>query len=163
MPALTIAELPFHERPVIELLHLEHPGEVDVEYAGYGWTRVDRLWLEDTALHEQPIENALVLALHSADDGEVLADDIELEFELTPGDSVFVLASTFLESWLPKLPREVSAIVLAMCNPFHATLRPVATTVPIHYAYGDVDSVLEVDDRGTRILLAAPTWCTLGP
>lgn len=159
-----ILDLPFVERPVLELLHLEKPGLVDTGYAGYGWTRVDRLWLEtDRTLYQHPVDDALVLAIHSADDGDRLDDDIDLEFELTPGgDSVFVRASTFLEKWLPRLPQDSGAIVLAMCNPFHATLRPLPTRTPIHYARGDVDSWLDVDDLGTRIRLSAPSWGTIG-
>jgi hypothetical protein len=144
-----IAELPFHERPVLELLNLDvHRDAPDRDYAGYGWARVDRIWLDKT-----PISNALVLALHSADDGEVFADDVELELELDPGGrSVLVLLSRFLEVWLPKLPQD-AAIVLAMCNPARATLRG---PVGMHYGLGDVESWL---DDGARIRLAAETWC----
>jgi hypothetical protein len=159
-----ILDLPFVERPVLELLHLENPGVVDTEYAGYGWARVDRLWLESQqSLHEQPIDDALVLAIHSADDGDHLADDIDLEFELTPGgDSVFVRASHFLAKWLPRLPQDSAAIVLAMCNPFDATLRAPASRVPIYHAFGDVDSWLVGDDLAPRIRLSAPRWGTIG-
>jgi hypothetical protein len=163
--ASQILELPFRQRPALELLHLEDPGVVDTEYAGYGWARVDRLWLEDhEAGREAPVDDALVLAIHSADDGDRLADDIDLEFELTPGgDSVFVRVSRFLDRWLPELPQDCAAIVLAMCNPFRAVLRPVATRVPIHYAFGDVVSWLDVDDLGTRVRLSAPSWGTISP
>jgi hypothetical protein len=163
--ASKILELPFGERPVLELLHLENPGAVDTSYAGYGWARVDRLWLEThETLYEEPVDDALVLAIHSADDGDRLVDDIDLEFELTPGgDSVFVRASRFLEKWLPRLPADGAAIVLAMCNPFRAILRDIATRVPIYYAHGDVDSWLDADDLGTRIRLSAPSWRTIDP
>lgn len=158
----SILDLPFRERPVLELLHLATSDAVDTTYAGYGWARVDRLWLESqTSLREQPIDDALVLAIHSADDGDRLPDDIDLEFELAPDDSVLVRASAFLARWLPRLPQDASAIVLVMCNPFHATLRPLPTSVPVHYAHGDVDSWLDVDDLGARIRLSAPSWSTL--
>ncbi len=164
MAALTIAELPFHERPVLELLHFEADRlEVDDHYAGFGWAKVDRLWLDDGEPRE--LRDALVLALHSADAGAPLADDIELEFELAPGgsESVLVLASAFLERWLPKLPA-ASEIVLAMCNPHHAVFRPRALATPVHYAIGDVESWLdEAEDLDPRIILTAPTWCTLRP
>jgi hypothetical protein len=158
-----ILELPFVERPVIELLRLENPGIVDTSYAGYGWARVDRLWLEThKTLYEEPLDDVLVLAIHAADDGDRLRNDIDLEFELPSGDdSVFVRASTFLAKWLPRLPQDSKAIVLAMCNPFHATLPPVPSAAPIYYAYGDVDSWLDVDDLGTRIRLSAPSWGTI--
>jgi hypothetical protein len=178
----TIAELPFRERRAIELLHLEEPGEVDLSYAGFGWARMDAIWLLDDRLRtpsgsaarpggagacdrEHCVEDALVLALHSADDGEPLADDIELEFELAPNDSVLVLASAFLAKWLPRLPR-TREIVLAMCNPHRATLA-IPSEVPIHYAQGDVESWLGRAgvcdlDRGTRIGLRAANWCKVG-
>lgn len=156
MPGLTIAELPFRERPVIELLHLEDDRAApDPDYAGYGWARVDRLWLVDDA-GGHDVRDALVLALHSADDGERLADDVELELELPDRAPVAVLASAFLARWLPRLPR-APAIVLAMCNPFGARLA-VAAPAPLHHALGDVESWLAPDGR---ILLSAPTWCTL--
>jgi hypothetical protein len=160
-----ILDLPFTQRPLRELLHLESPGpDIDATYAGYGWARADRLWLEtQPTLYQQPIDDALVLAIHAADDGDRLSDDIDLEFELTPGgDSFFVRASRFLEKWLPQLPGDSAAIVLAMCNPFHAALRPVPSEVPIYYARGDVDAWIDEDDLGTRIRLSAPSWGTIG-
>ena len=159
---MKIAELPFHERPVIELLHLEAPGAVDTQYAGYGWTRVDRIWLAPDDRPAQPVDDALVLALHSADDGEPMADDIELEFELPGGGSVLVLASMFLAKWLPLLPQEPQAVVLAMCNPHRARLAAPVPGRTLYYGQGDVDSWLDDDDRGTRIRLAAPVWCMVG-
>jgi hypothetical protein len=159
-----ILELPFVERPVIELLHLENPGPVDTEYAGYGWARVDRLWLEtQRSMHEEPIDDALVLAIHSADDGDPLPDDVDLEFELPGGQSFLVSAALFLERWLPRLPQDPAAIVLAMCNPFDATLRAQAIRAPIYFPYGAADAWLVPDDLGPRIRLSAPSWGTIRP
>lgn len=74
---------------------------------------------------------------------------------------VSVLASAFLDRWLPVLPR-ASAIVLALCTPHRATLvRPATATAPVQYAYGDVTSWLERDGRGERIELAADSWTVL--
>lgn len=158
--ARSIAELPFHERPVLELLHLEGERDApDHDYAGYGWARVDRVWLAapDGGCF---VEDALVLALHSPDDAEPLTDDIELELDLPEGSSVLVLASAFLGIWLPRLPR-ASAVVLALCNPHRAALPRVRTQVtPLHYALGDVTSWLD-RDRGDRIELVADAWVTL--
>ena len=156
---MKIAELPFRERPVLELLHLgQHRDQPDRDYAGYGWARVDRLWL---AVGEQPgmrVDDALVLALHSADDGESLPDDVELEFELPGAPPVSVLASAFLERWLPALPR-ASAVVLALCNPYRAVLpRPAGADATIHYGLGDVESWRE---DGERIILTADAWRTV--
>jgi hypothetical protein len=153
-----IAELPFRERPVLELLHLdEHRDLPNRDYAGYGWARVDRLWLEAGDEPAQPVDDVLVLALHSADDAEALPDDIELEFEL-PGAPVSVLASAFLDRWLPLLPR-ASTVVLALCNAHRAVLRrPAGAEQPIHYGLGDVESWRE---DGERIILTADAWRTV--
>lgn len=159
--ALTITELPFHERPVLELLNLVgERAEPDPGYAGYGWARVPRVWLGGRAGAGRFVSDALVLALHSPDDAEPLGDDIDLELDLPDGSSVLVLLSRFLATWLPKLPR-ASAIVLALCNPQRATPRaPAGATAPIHYARGDVTSWLD-RDRGDRIELIAESWGTL--
>jgi hypothetical protein len=162
LAALTIAELPFVERPVRELLHLEVDREQPSrEFSGFGWARVDAVWLEAGDQPARRIDDALVLALHTADDAEQLADDLELELEL-PDRAVTVLASAFLERWLPRLPRG-SAIVLAICNPHRAALRrPAAATVPVHYALGEVASWREPvpGDSHDRIILTADRWCT---
>jgi len=165
----SIGDLPFHRRPALELLGLTHElgdGVIDVDYAGFGWARVDRLWLAD-ATSRVEIADALVLALHAADDGERFADDVELEFVLdptTPGGSVTVLASAFLGRWLPRLPR-ASAIVLAMCNPGHARLRAPAAagTAPLIHGMGAVDSWLDGGDVAPSLRLTATAWCTVAP
>jgi hypothetical protein len=160
--AHTIGELPFHERPVRELLNLVGERDApDPGYAGHGWARVPRVWLGGDAGTGQSVADALVLALHSPDDAEPLTDDVELELELPDGSSVLVLLSRFLAAWLPKLPR-APAIVLALCNPLRATVRPPANaTAPIHYARGDVTSWLD-RDRGDRVELLAESWGMAG-
>jgi len=143
-----IRDLPFHERPVRELLNLdENRAQPDANYAGYGWAKVASVWLG-----ERRVDDVVILALHSADDAEPLPDDIELEFELPGAAPVSVLASQFLEQWLPQLP-SASAIVLALCNPHGARLRAAA---PMFYATGDVESWIETfdDPPEQRILLA---------
>ncbi|HEU0033517.1 MAG TPA: hypothetical protein VFQ53_22955 [Kofleriaceae bacterium] len=156
---MKIADLPFRERPLLELLHLDvDRDDVDTEYAGYGWARAERIWLASRS-ELVPVDDALVLGLHSADDGEALADDVELEFELPGGKPVSVLLSKFLRQWLPKLPG-APAIVLAMCNPHRAEVRAGA---PVRYADGDVESWLERRDDGDRIQLVADFWYTVTP
>lgn len=160
---MTILELPFVERDARELLNLDgERAEPDHDYAGYGWARVGEIWLGagDGALTS--VRDALVLALHTADDAEPIPDDIDLEFELPGRRPAAVLASLFLAKWLPRLPQE-SAIVLALCNPHHAQLRrPAEAKVPLYYATGDVHSWLDRDDNGDRIRLAAEgSWVSL--
>lgn len=161
--ALTIAELPFVERPIRELLHLEVDRERPSRtFGGFGWARVGEIWLEAGERSTRRIDDALVIALHTADDAERLPDDLELEFEL-PERAVTVLASVFLDRWLPRLPHG-SAVVLAICNPHRAALRhPGAATVPLHYALGEVASWREAvpGEMHERILLSADDWCTL--
>lgn len=154
----TIAELPFHERPVLELLNLvDDRIEPDADYAGYGWARASRVWLVEPGAPPRPVDDALLLALHCPDDGEVLANDIELYFELPEQPPVTVLASTFFARWLPRLPEDVSQIVLALCNPHHASLpQPRQTRLPLHFAHGEVESWIARDDG--RIELRAPSW-----
>lgn len=151
---MKILDLPVRERPIRELLDLTTDRHtINRDYAGYGWARVDEVWLDDTR-----VRDALVLALHSPDDGERLADDIELYFELPGAPPVTVLASQFLELWLPRLPA-ASSIVLALCNPHRATLRrPTSTPATLYYALGDVAAWLDHADgheHGDRIRLAS--------
>lgn len=156
---MKIAELPFHERPVLELLNLQGDRSApDHDYAGYGWARVGQIWCIG-ATASYAVDDALVLALHTADDAEAIPGDIELEFELPAHAPVSVLASAFLERWLPSLP-SASAVVLALCNPHRAALsRPTAATVPVWYALGDVASWLDRD--ADRIELVAESWSKL--
>lgn len=178
MKPRTVGDLQFCERPVRELLHLDvdrdHPSR---DYTGVGWAIAPSLWLESSMVDGKPasiIRNAIVLALHSADDAEPLAKDIELEFVGTAhergtspagreanDDAVCVLASIFMAHWLPRLPR-TSAFVLALCNPHRAYLRaPAGIAVPLHYGLGDVASWRELTNDGSdRVILTADTWCS---
>jgi hypothetical protein len=157
-----IAELPVHERPIDELLDLEDRPDINRDYAGYGWARVDEIWLDsrDTGRLRR-VRDAVVLALHAADDGEALADDVELYFELPDAAPVTVLASQFLAAWLPRLPA-ARAVVLALCNPHGATLRrPAGMNVPLHYATGDVAAWIDFDEDSRIRLAADGTWVSL--
>ena len=150
-----LAALAFRERPARELLALDrdHP---DPEFEGYGWARVDRLWLAGDHGWPRRLDQVLVIAAHAADDGIAQADDIELDFAV-PGGLLRVQATAFLRAWLPRLPPS-RTIVLAMCNPHGATLRPVSATAALHYGTGDVRAWL---DPGDRMRLTAGAWRTL--
>jgi hypothetical protein len=157
-----ILDLPFVERPILELLHFDDDrSEVDREYAGFGWARIDRIWLGTHQGGELiAVEDALVLALHSDDAGLPRPDDVELAFEL-PDQLLTVSLCAFLDRWLPRLPR-CSNVVLAMCNPHHATLR-FPTSQPLWYPTGDTESWID-DQSGGRIeLLADGTWARVTP
>lgn len=153
----TLAELPFHARPAHQVLALDR--DADPDYDGYGWTRVDRLWLSSEHGWRCRLDDALILAIHAADDGAALTDDVELDFAV--GQQLLrTRATAFLAAWLPRLP-PVPTVVLAMCNPHRAVLPRVAGAAGgamIHYAAGDVFAWL---DPGDRIRLAAEAWRTV--
>lgn len=158
--ALTIAGLPFHERPVLELLNVaEYRDEPDHDFAGYGWARVPRLWLVESSEHapdghdRDAVDDVLLVAVHTADDAPDVPGDLQLEFE-TPDGPVAVMASKFLSTWLPRLPA-ASAVVLCVCNPHRARLH-VDAKVPVHVPMGDVHSWR--DHETQDLLLTAETW-----
>lgn len=158
----SIADLPFHECPVLDLLHLEVEREgLDLEYTGYGWARARRLWLETRSGSVRPVDDVLLLALHSTEDAAPLERDIELEFfvdEVAKDYSVTVLLSDFLAGWLPRLRSDEKAIVLALCNPRCANLGAPAraANIPVYYGHGDVDSWRQNDE----LRLVADAWLT---
>ncbi|WP_437967373.1 hypothetical protein WMF04_48835 [Sorangium sp. So ce260] len=165
-PLRSISELPFRGRPALELLNLEqHRDEPDLEATQFGWCRVAELWLDGRA-DRAPLRvtDALIVAVHAADEPEELADDVELEFfveEVAKDYSVTVLLSAFLERWLPAAFSGERAIVLAMCNPHAARIRrpEAAGPTPVYYADGDVDAWLDTDEDGRRhIRLEAEAW-----
>jgi hypothetical protein len=162
LPPATIGEIPFHERPVRELLHLDEDRAAPVaDYAGYGWARVPAIALVDAAGARRVVNDAVVLALHTADDAPAHADDLELELDV-PDGSVAVMLSRFLAVWLPRLPADAGALVLAVCNP-HATRlpRPPAATAPVHVPAGDVTSWMDRDTG--EIQLEASAWSRVDP
>jgi hypothetical protein len=161
-PIRTLAEIPFRAREPLDLLNLrEERAAPQDDYAGFGHARVGQLWLEDAAGARAPVEDALLLALHSCDLGAPRADDVELEFfvdEVAPGYSVRALLSAFLAARLPALLGPERAIVLALCNPHRAAIPhpPAAGSTPVHYALGDVESWL--DPAGPDLRLCADAW-----
>jgi hypothetical protein len=167
-PVRTILDLPFRQRPAIELLGIgssARASALDLDWGVWGWTRVGPLWLEGArSASSSRIDDALLLALHSADDADALEDDIEVELELDDieaGAAVTVLLSALLDRWLPRLPA-APAIVLALCNRHGSRVgAPVAARgAPLWYGLGDVDAWLDDvgADRGGRLRLVADAW-----
>lgn len=152
-----VADIPFAERELLELLALDHDREApDLDYAGFGWAIAPRVILEDSSRRE--IVAPVVVALHSADE-QATPGDVDLLFE-TDDESVIVPLSRFLPHALALVPagREV---VLALCNP--ANVRPDTSGRVLHYADGDVLSWLDPVDRTDWIVrLSAPLWHTIG-
>jgi hypothetical protein len=155
--ANSIAELPFTEREIHALLNLDATrDEPDLDYAGYGWARVSRIWLVDERKRERAIDDALVLALHTADDTPEIEDDLELELDLPGGEAVAVRASKFLSVWLPVLPRDVGAIVFCVCNPHAARLAlPAEASAPLLLPTGDVTSWIDRDTGAIKLMAEA--------
>jgi hypothetical protein len=169
-PIRAIGELPFRPRDVFELLNLsEHRDAPDRDYAGYGHARVDEVYLETHAGVARRVRDALLIAVHSADEPEELDDDIELEFvvpEVGDDYSVTVLLSRFLPAWLPRVSADERAVVLVVCNPHQATLATpaalAASGTPFYYPLGDVESWLETADGRRELRLVADAWRVAG-
>jgi hypothetical protein len=165
-PLRSISELPFKAWPPLALLNLEqHRDAPDLESTQFGFCRVGVIRLHGRAQGApREVRDALVVAVHAADEAERLADDVELEFfveEVAKDYSVTVLLSAFLERWLPVAFTGEQAIVLAMCNPHAARVRrpKAAGRAPVYYADGDVDSWLDTDGGGRQhIRLEAERW-----
>ncbi len=173
-PVRTLAELPFAERAAWDLLGLDpQRPEVNEDHDTAGWCRLPALLLEDGAGGVQQLRDVLVLGLHSRDDAEPLAGDVELEFVLREGTETYsavVLLSEFLRARLAGLVGDSGAVVLALCNPQAAELpRPAGLGErPIYYAHGDVTAWMQRQPgaRGwspeaVEIILAAEHWFKL--
>lgn len=167
--------MPFHEKGPDELLGLA-PGRTRVatDHEGFGWGRVPLLVLEESdgrahtvagPLTGSPpvvLSDALVIALHVADEDGTAPDD-DPDVELRVGDEVLVARlSAFMRVWGPRLP-VCATWVLALCNPARRTIaRP--PTLPegaaLWYGLGDVDSWVEDDDEAEdrRYGLTAEQW-----
>lgn len=151
----SIAELPFVEGEVLEVLGLTDAerATVDTDYVGFGWARAAQVWLADGEDADGvAVDDALLVAVHAADDGAALVDDVELEFALD-GVAVVTPLSRFLDVWLPRLPA-TAAIVLVTCNPHRAVLaRPRAVgDRSVWYGLGAVDSWLDLDPHRLRLV-----------
>ena len=168
-PIRAIADLPFHRLDALDLLNLRAERDApDADYAGYGHARVDAIYLEAQGAEADPprlVRDALLIAVHSADDPEALDDDLELEFvvpEVADDYSVTVLLSRFLPTWLPRVCGDERAVVLVVCNPHHARLAVPATLAAsgtrFYYPLGDVESWLEVVDGRRELRLVATAW-----
>lgn len=173
-PVSTLAELPFGERAAWDLLGLDpERSEVHEDHDTSGYCRLATVRLEDGEGEVQEVQDVLVLGLHSRDDAEPLAGDIELEFVLRDGVETYsavTLLSEFLCARLAGLVGESSAVVLALCNPQDAELPrpPGLGERPIYYAHGDVTAWMQRQPGVTgwtpdavEIILEAERWFKL--
>ncbi len=162
-----LRDLPFAAGSATAVLGLDHGGaSVDLQFVGYGWCGPVTVWLDDGA-RCVAVEQAVVVALHAADDAPPIADDVLLEFVVDDGPtptSVSALLSAFLAAWLPVLP-PAGPIVLALCNPHHAWLVPrliqLAPSRTWFVADGNVDSW--ADAAPSRLRLHAAAWHHVRP
>lgn len=152
----SLDEVPFLRKAPDELLGIEWGRAVThTEYEGFGWGHVPGLVLEDDGGVTRTVEDALVIALHVADeDGTAPEDDPDIELRV--GDEVLVARlSSFLKVWAPRLPA-CRAWVLALCNPRRRAIArapEIPSGTVLWYGLGDVDSWAERDDE-----LAGPTY-----
>lgn len=172
MPEIgSIAELPFPERDPLGLLGFDPARrEPDLDFYGFGYARVPALVLESRLSGaRREVVAPVVFALHSADDGEAYADDVDLEFWIDDDDvpeeeeeAIVVALSLFLERRAAALVGDAPALVLALCNPHAARLRrPPGVAVPMHYADGDVIAYVDVADdepAAAQVRLVADRW-----
>lgn len=167
-PIRSAADLPFPVRDPFELLGFR-PGRAlpDLDYAGFGHARVPAIELVgDEEGTRTRVLAPQVLALHSADDGAALADDVELEFWVDPATAIAVPLSLFLRARAPAVIDGSAPVVLALCNPYRAALTrpPALAGPPIYYALGDVIAHLDApegaawDLESAEIRLHAPAW-----
>ena len=170
-PVSTLAALPFPERDPWDLLGLDPKrSEPDPDHDTSGFCRLPAVTLEDAEGGRQPLSGVLLLGLHSRDDAEPLADDVELEFVLRDGDETYSAVtrlSEFLRLRLAGLVRDASTVVLALCNPQAATVArpPGLGDRPIYYAEGDVTAWMQRRPGASgwtpgevEIILAADVW-----
>lgn len=115
-----------------------------------GWARVERLWLVDEDLRERAIEDALIIAVRTADDTPELYDDFDVEVDSADGVTITRI-TRFLAAWLPELPR-ASTIVLFASNPHAARL--TVPGVQMFVPTGDVTCSIDAE----AIKLAAESW-----
>ena len=91
---------------MVELLALDRCRGGDPDYAGYGWAKVDRIWLQST-FWRQRLDDVLLVVVHAADAGKPIDRDVELDFEVGEPPGLIVAgadASAFLAQWFPRLP-----------------------------------------------------------
>lgn len=171
-PVTTLAALPFLERDPWELLGLDPDrSEPDADHDTCGFARLPGVTLEDAGGRQIFLKgDVLVLGLHSRDDAEPLADDIELELVLRDGEETYAAVtrlSEFLRQRLAGLVEDASAVVLALCNPQEATVArpPGLGERPLYYADGDVTAWMQRRPGAdgwtpgeVEIILAAERW-----
>ncbi|MEZ4368999.1 MAG: hypothetical protein R2939_22370 [Kofleriaceae bacterium] len=102
-----LLDLPLRERPAEDLLGLVdlERDHVDTDYTEVGWARVPTIWLSSPSAPARRVDDAVVLALHAADDGPAHPTDVLLEFVLAEGPTsptVTVWLSAVLDVWLPR-------------------------------------------------------------
>ena len=165
---LRIEDLPFEEREPLSLLGIVRGRyEPDLDFCGYGWATVTEVELASSHGESTVVHHALVLALHTPDEPDEDACELEIELEVEMNAetvSVLVPLHRFLEVKVTPLVTGVREVVLALCNP--RALRP---RVPawlsgrqLHYATGDVIAWLDVQPDGREtIRLQAERWQAL--
>ncbi|MFO7561909.1 MAG: hypothetical protein R6X02_04655 [Enhygromyxa sp.] len=163
---MRLEELPFEARDPLALLGIVRGrAEPDLEFAGYGYATLPELELVAADGHRTPLREVLVLAVHTPDEPDEAATELELEFEVEfEGELISVLTPLrrFLEVRAAALVADATDVVLATCNP--RDLRPappswLTSGRRLHFASGDVIAWLDLEADGREtISLHAQRW-----
>lgn len=116
---MRIEDLPFGPVEPFTLLGFRAGREdPDLDYAGYGWARVDAIEVADAEGGVRALNDALLVVAHTPDEAE--PGPLVLEFWTEwSGESVAVQIGLepFLEHHVRPLLGRESAVVLVVCNP----------------------------------------------
>lgn len=156
-PIQSIKDIPFPKMDILDLLNLNQMGEKikkepDREYVKYGYSTAPVIHLVPTCDYRaRVIKNGLVIMLHSVEETDPDAKDIELEFALTDlklaDQDFYVDLSVFLEKRFAEIQETYEAIILAVCNFNEIELPPIPVLegIPTYYGIGEVVSYIEVE------------------
>jgi hypothetical protein len=162
---MRLDQLPFEEREPLTLLGIVRGrAESDREFGGYGYATVPAIELTAAGGPTQVVRDALVIAVHTPDELDEHATELELAFEVElDGELVIALVPLrrFLEERVAALLGDTKDVVLATCNP--QDLRPQLPSWlggrRLHFATGDVIAWLDHHGDGREtISLQAERW-----
>lgn len=164
-PLTSLEALPFEQQELLWLLGVDQQRDApDEDFDRFGWARAECLWLAAPSRPARPVRNALLVALHNADEPPEDGRAFELEFdaEIDGEELSYVMdLRRVLEAHVTPLlepPGMPFDVVLALCNPHGLVVEPPTTSRPVqwHWARGDVQSWLEqCPNQEERLVLEA--------
>ncbi|MCR9161035.1 MAG: hypothetical protein ACE37F_11410 [Nannocystaceae bacterium] len=158
---LSVADIPFERRDVLELLGLRGEEAPDEQFDEHGWCRPTEVWLDDGSA--RCVASPLLIAAHTPDEplpGPLMVE-LWVEHEGEPL-AVRVPWTRFAEERIAPLLGPERDVVVALCNPQGKPLAPPPGLGgrTLHFAEGDVTAWLEPADGAPRISLTAQRWRT---